>query len=128
VGGARLQEKALQVGALEVGTALGRVLEHTDDLEVAGLREGAATTDLVVDGARILSFGRVASVDGDRGMGAGIVRHRVHSFLVSEGWPRSTSSLRSATRSAASSPRSAAHLAARSCRRTALTGELGGGM
>jgi hypothetical protein len=83
--GARLGEEPLQVGALEVGAALGRVLEHAGDVEPASLRECAAAAYLVVDGPRILPVRRVAGVDRDRGcVVAGGAGHRVRSFVL--GW------------------------------------------
>ncbi len=100
--GARFREEPLQVGALEMGAALGRVLEHASDRQVARFCEGAAATHLIVDGPRVLPVRGVASVDRDRGgVVAGGADHRVRSFVLWAGPPRSASSLPSATSSAA---------------------------
>jgi hypothetical protein len=58
-------EEPPQVGALEMGAALRRVLEHAGDVEAASFRERATAAHLVVDGSGVLPIRRVAGVDRD---------------------------------------------------------------
>ena len=58
-----VSEQALKVSAVDVGAALGGVLELGHDLVAALVREDAAPATLVLDGARVLPVGRVPGVD-----------------------------------------------------------------